>query len=78
MDCARHAIIYFNSKDLDLINAAPGRLSIIPTIEMKEVLKRDYDLMSGMIFGEIPSFSEILIVILGLQDEPNIKISTTI
>jgi len=40
IDCARHAKMFFNSNDLDLINAVPGSLSILPTHEMTEVLKK--------------------------------------
>lgn len=71
IDCARHAKMFFNSNDLDLINAVPGSLSLIPTHEMTEVLKKDYEAMSGMIFGELPNFSEILQGIAQLEHELN-------
>lgn len=60
LDCARHALMFFNSTDLDLIHAKPGTFSITPTSEMEDALKRDYQAMSGMIFGEVPDFADVL------------------
>ena len=60
LDCARHALMFFNSTDLDLIHAQPGSFAITPTPEMEDALKRDYQAMSGMIFGEVPDFAEVL------------------
>ncbi len=60
LDCARHALMFFNSTDLDLIHAKPGSFAITPTPEMEDALKRDYQAMSGMIFGEVPDFAEVL------------------
>jgi hypothetical protein len=59
-DCTRHALMFFNSPDLDLRHAQPGSYRIMPTPEMIDALKRDYHAMAGMIFGEIPNFTEIL------------------
>ena len=71
IDCAKHAKMFFNSNDLDLINAVPGSLSLLPTHEMAEILKKDYDAMAGMIFGDIPNFSEVLKTISHLENELN-------
>ena len=60
LDCARHALMFFNSTDLDLIHANPGSFAITPTPEMEDALMRDYQAMSGMIFGEVPDFADIL------------------
>lgn len=70
-DCARHAKMFFNSNDLDLLHARPGTLAIMPTPEMIEILKHDYRLMAGMIFGEVPDFSDVLKVILQLEHTIN-------
>lgn len=59
LDCSRHAKMFFNSSGLDLINAKPGSLSLVPTLGMLPLLKRDYQAMSGMIFGDVPVFEEI-------------------
>lgn len=60
LDCARHALMFFNSADLGLLHARPGSFAIAPTPEMADVLKRDYQAMAGMIFGEVPDFAEVL------------------
>lgn len=70
-DCAHHAQIFFNSQDLDLKNAIPGSLTLTPTNEMIEVLKRDYQSMAGMIFGEVPEFSDVLQSISNLEHKIN-------
>lgn len=59
-DCARHARMFFNSTDLDLLHARPGSFAITPTPRMVDALKRDYHAMAGMIFGEVPEFAEVL------------------
>lgn len=59
-DCVNHALMFFNGTDLNLKSAVPGTFAIVPTLAMQAVLKRDYLAMSGMIFGEIPEFSEVV------------------
>ena len=73
LDCARHAQMFFNSADLDLKNAIPGSLALTPTLGMVEDLKRDYQAMSGMIFGEVPEFSDVIHAISDLEYEINQK-----
>ena len=70
-DCARHAQLFFNSSDLNLKLARPGSFSLMPTLPMQKILKRDYQAMAGMIFGEIPEFTEVLEVIQQLETEIN-------
>jgi len=70
-DCAHHAQVFFNSADLDLQYAIPGSLTVMPTLGMIEVLKRDYDAMAGMIFGEVPEFSDVLRAISNLEHKVN-------
>jgi hypothetical protein len=70
-DCARHALMFFNSPDLDLRSAQPGSFAIMPTAGMVDVLKRDYQAMLGMIFGEIPEFSDVLDAVEKLEHEIN-------
>lgn len=41
-------------------HAKPGSFAITPTPEMVSVLKRDYQAMTGMIFGEVPDFADVL------------------
>jgi hypothetical protein len=60
IDCARHAQMFFNNINLDLKSARPGSFSITPSSAMATVLKRDYQAMSGMIFGEVPEFETVI------------------
>ena len=60
IECARHAQMFFNSSALDLKNTYAGIFSIVPTQGMMKELRRDYQAMSGMIFGEVPSFDEVI------------------
>lgn len=71
VDCARHAQMFFNSIDLDLKSACRGSFAISPTPGMAEVLKRDYQAMTGMIFGEVPDFSNVMNTVRQLEDEIN-------
>ena len=70
-DCARHARMFFNSKDLDLLHANPGSFSILPTSQMLVELKRDYEAMTIMIFGEVPNFTDIMKAIHELEETIN-------
>lgn len=67
INCARHAQLFFNSSDLNLKLASPGTFSLLPTQAMQQILKRDYHAMSGMIFGDVPKFSDILDVVRALE-----------
>jgi hypothetical protein len=71
LDCARHALMFFNSTDLDLLNARPGTFAITPTPGMVDALKRDYQAMLGMIFGDVPEFSDVLNAVEKLEQEIN-------
>lgn len=71
LDCARHALMFFNSPDLDLLSARPGTFAITPTSGMVDALRRDYQAMLGMIFGEVPEFSDVLNAVEKLEHEIN-------
>ncbi len=70
-DCVRHALMFFNRPDYELQSALEGSFAIIPTDGMVEELKRDYQAMVGMIFGEAPDFSTVLNAIEELEKEIN-------
>lgn len=55
--------MFFNSPDLDLDGVVAGRLVPAPTPEMFRVLRRDYEAMSGMIFGPVPPFEDVVAAI---------------
>ena len=59
-ECAMHASIFFFDKDCQQNLAAEGHFSIYPSDAMIPALRRDYDQMSAMIFGDTPSFDAIL------------------
>ncbi len=71
LDCAHHARLFFNSTDLDLKSAHPGSFRLVPTLEMNNVLRRDYQAMAGMIFGDIPNFSTVIDTVQQLEAEIN-------
>ena len=71
IDCARYARMFFNSTSLDLKTAYPGSFSIMPSSKMVMKLKQDYRAMSGMIFGVVPDFDEILETVSVLEKELN-------
>jgi len=71
IDCTRHAQMFFNSASLDLKSAHPGSFSIVPNPAMVNQLKKDYRAMSGMIFGKVPIFDEIIDVISVFEKELN-------
>ena len=70
-DCVAHARLFFNSPDLDLAHAEPGSFALVPSDAMITDLRRDYDAMAGMIFGEIPSFDDILATVARLEAQLN-------
>jgi len=51
----------------------PGSFTLIPGATMRNDLKRDYEKMSGMIFGDIPTMDEILASVVSLEDILNIR-----
>jgi hypothetical protein len=57
---ARHARLFFGSPDLGLETAKAGSFTLLPAPAMMDALQRDYDAMTGMIFGPIPTLDEVL------------------
>lgn len=60
IDCAHHARLFFGSADLRLDIAVPGSLTLTPSTAMRHVLAKDYEAMSGMIFGDVPPLEAVL------------------
>ncbi len=67
IDCAQHAQLFFNSAALNLEKAKHGSFTLMPIPEMRHTLHRDYNAMAGMIFGEKPTFDNILESIANLE-----------
>ena len=53
-DCARHARFFFGSTDLRLDTAKAGTFTLAPTQDMRVALVKDYNAMTGMVFGDVP------------------------
>jgi len=71
LDCAQHARLFFGSTDLRLDVAAHGSFSLTPSEAMRDALARDYEAMSGMIFGRLPPIDAVLQSIAGLEQRLN-------
>ena len=70
-DCVRHAKMFFNRPDFDLASAVPGSFTLTPRDGMTEILEKDYEAMSGMIFGTIPPFNGVMASIAELEQRIN-------
>ncbi len=70
-DCVRHARMFFNRPPFDLASAVPGSFTLSPHDEMVTDLRRDYQAMTGMIFGSIPPIDDVLAAIATLEESLN-------
>jgi hypothetical protein len=70
-DCVRHARMFFNRTDFDLASAVPGSFTLTPHDGMLNDLRRDYEAMSGMVFGPIPSVDAVVAAIADLEHRLN-------
>lgn len=75
-DCARHARMFFNSPDFDLDRAQPGTLALAPSDAMIDPLRRDYQAMAGMVFGDVPDFNVLLAAVRDLERDLNELVAT--
>jgi hypothetical protein len=65
--------MFFNRPAFDLATATPTTFSLRPEGKMLDDLRRDYRAMSGMIFGEAPTFEEIIEDIIELETALNVR-----
>ena len=70
-DCVRHALMFFNRPDFDLEFAVSGTFTLTPHDKMLTDLRRDYDAMTGMIFGPIPQMDAVVAAITELEQRLN-------
>src|SRR6266851_5388512 len=70
-DCVRHARLFFNRPDFDLLSARPGSWAIEPNAGMMDRLRADYDKTIPMIFGGTPTFDEIMASVKKINDSVN-------
>jgi len=66
-----HNLIAFNQKWKCFDRAFPGEINIIPQPELVAVLAKDYNAMSGMIMGDVPSFESVIDEIIRLSESIN-------
>ncbi|MDQ2079026.1 nucleotidyl transferase AbiEii/AbiGii toxin family protein [Xanthobacteraceae bacterium Astr-EGSB] len=59
-DCVRHARMFFHRGHTGLDQAKRGSFYLRPTPEMCGPLRKDYDAMTTMIFGSVPTFEAVL------------------
>jgi hypothetical protein len=70
-DCARHARLFFGSPDLGLETARAGTFTLTPPVAMYDALRRDYEAMAQMIFGDVPALGDVLASIERVQATAN-------
>lgn len=70
-DCTAHARMFFNRPAFDLATAVAPTFALMPEGDMYDALKQDYAAMSGMIFGESPSYAAVIESISSLQLQVN-------
>jgi hypothetical protein len=63
--------MFFNRPDFDLTSAVPGKLALTPHDGMLADLRRDYEAMSGMVFGPIPTVDAVVATIAELEQRLN-------
>src|SRR5258708_9697311 len=59
-DCVQHARMFFHRAKTGLDTAERGAFRLRPTEQMLDPLRRDYEAMAVMIFGEVPNFETVL------------------
>ena len=70
-DCVSHARMFFDRPDYDLASAVPGSYALTPHDTMIDALRRDYDNTRTMIFGDPPTFADILASVAEIEDRIN-------
>src|SRR5262249_48833827 len=70
-DCASHARMFFHRNHTGLHQAKRGSFRLRPSEKRLDLLRRDYDAMSTMIFGEVPTFEAILESVASAEDRLN-------
>jgi len=71
-----HKKVFFRSAWSRYDEALAGRLRLLPAEERAAALRRDYDKMSAMFFGDKPTFDRILVDLSTLESKINSAIST--
>lgn len=70
-DCVRHARMFFFRNHTGLHEAQRGSFHLRPSDEMLGPLRRDYEAMAAMIFGDVPPFETVLESVARAEDRLN-------
>jgi hypothetical protein len=71
-DIIKHRISYSRLRHFDYNSLCVGRISIIPLAHILTALQEDYEDMSKeMMYGKVPTFSEIIGAVRSIQDRFN-------
>jgi hypothetical protein len=70
-DVRSHAEQMFQAKWRGYDTAVPGQFKLMPYGKLLDVLRADYKAMSGMIFGDVPTFDDVLSAIGTLENKVN-------
>jgi hypothetical protein len=73
-ECVRHARMFFDRVPFDLVSAVPGTFAVAPAPGMLDRLERDDESMTGMVFGPIPAFDDVVASITGLERRLNQRV----
>jgi Nucleotidyl transferase AbiEii toxin, Type IV TA system len=73
VDCVGHAHMFFHRANTGLEHATRGAFRLRPSAAMRDPLRRDYDSMTSMIFGDVPDFDTVLESIARAEDLLNRK-----
>jgi hypothetical protein len=70
-DCVRHARMFFHRGNTGLDAARRGSFRLGPPEAMLDLLRKDYEAMATMIFGEVPSFEAVLESVARAEEQLN-------
>jgi hypothetical protein len=70
-DCVSHARMFFDRPDYDLASAVSGSYALTPHDTMIDALRRDYDNTRAMVFGNPPTFADILVSVAEIEGRIN-------
>jgi hypothetical protein len=73
IDCARHARMFFDIRDVGLAHAQPGSFAPAPSQGMRDPLQPDYQAIAPMILGATPPFDDVMTAIANLEKQLNTR-----
>ncbi len=72
MDSVRkHNLIAFRQAWKKFEEAVPGRVKLVPQLELHMLIERDYEAMQDMILGDVPNFRWIVDQLMHAEDIVN-------